>query len=109
MTEFAFDLRLDVAMRVEAESFEAAVKLLREKFNCADANFGAWDNGDPILAEASLTYEPNKDSLFEVDGDPVEVCPECGAIEGTPEWGTVGDGFDGYCPDCADKRDHLYE
>jgi hypothetical protein len=30
------------------------------------------------------------------------VCPRCGAVEGTPEWGTVGDGYDGYCPTCSD-------
>lgn len=33
-------------------------------------------------------------------------CRECGAIEGTEEYGTVGDGFDGLCPSCADKADH---
>lgn len=40
-----------------------------------------------------------------------ECCPGCGAVEGTPEWGTVGDGFDGYCPSCADKREEegVYE
>jgi len=32
-------------------------------------------------------------------------CPDCGAVEGTEEWGTVGDGFDGYCPSCADLRE----
>ena len=32
-------------------------------------------------------------------------CPNCGAVEGTEEWGTVGDGFDGYCPGCADERE----
>lgn len=32
-------------------------------------------------------------------------CPGCGAIEGTEDYGTVGDGFDGYCPSCADKRE----
>jgi hypothetical protein len=32
-------------------------------------------------------------------------CLGCGAIEGTEEYGTVGDGFDGYCPSCADKRE----
>jgi hypothetical protein len=32
-------------------------------------------------------------------------CPGCDAVEGTPEWGTVGDGFDGYCPSCADERE----
>lgn len=38
-------------------------------------------------------------------GDGPVVCPGCEAVEGTSEWGTVGDGFDGYCPSCADKRD----
>ena len=32
-------------------------------------------------------------------------CPECSAVEGTEKWGTVGDGYDGYCPSCADKRE----
>jgi hypothetical protein len=32
-------------------------------------------------------------------------CPGCGVVEGTREYGTVGDGFDGYCPSCADKRE----
>ena len=41
--------------------------------------------------------------------DDVTVCPGCGAVEGTAEWGTVGDGFDGYCPSCADQRDHREE
>ena len=40
-----------------------------------------------------------------MDGEETEVCPGCGAIEGLPEWGTVGDGFDGYCPSCADRRE----
>ncbi len=34
-----------------------------------------------------------------------EVCSKCNAIEGSPEWGTVGDGFDGMCPCCADKEE----
>lgn len=32
-------------------------------------------------------------------------CSECGAVEGTAEYGTVGDGFDGLCPNCADKAE----
>lgn len=103
--EYAFDLKLDVSLRVRASSYEQAVKKLRRKLDCANANFGAWDNGDPILAEASLNYDPPKDALYEFDGDPAEVCPGCGAIEGEPEWGTVGDGFEGYCGNCADKRE----
>jgi hypothetical protein len=33
------------------------------------------------------------------DDDP---CTQCGAVPGTEEYGTVGDGFDGLCPSCAD-------
>jgi len=105
MNKYAFDLKLDVSLRVEAKSYAEAVKILREKLNCAEANFGAWDNGDPIEGEASLNYDPPKDDIYEVNGDPACACPGCGAIEGEPEWGTVGDGFDGYCPSCADKRE----
>lgn len=32
-------------------------------------------------------------------------CVDCGAIEGTEEYGTPGDGFDGRCPNCADKHE----
>src|SRR5215472_4379030 len=34
----------------------------------------------------------------ELEAADAEVCPGCGAVEGTEAWGTVGDGFDGYCP-----------
>jgi predicted metal-dependent peptidase len=37
--------------------------------------------------------------------DDDEACRECGAVPGTPEYGTVGDGFDGLCPSCADKAE----
>jgi hypothetical protein len=40
-----------------------------------------------------------------VSNDDVEACEECGAIPGTPDYGTVGDGFDGLCPSCADKAE----
>lgn len=51
----------------------------------------------PAEYEASLHADP--------DDDEPEVCPSCGAVEGTDAWGTAGDGFDGYCPSCADKRE----
>lgn len=101
--EFAFDLKLNVALRVTAKGFDDAVKKLKEKLDCADANFGAWDNGNPILGEATLNGPVTKDTLFEIDGDVPEVCPKCEAIEGSEAWGTVGDGYNGYCPSCADK------
>lgn len=52
-------------------------------------------------------------TVLDQDGEQVTVdlddedviCPGCGAIEGSDEYGTVGDRFDGYCPSCADHRD----
>lgn len=32
-----------------------------------------------------------------------EPCRECGAVPGTSEYGTAGDGYDGLCPSCADE------
>lgn len=106
MTEFAFDLKLNVAVRVNASTFAEAASILHDKLSCADANFGAWPNGDPIVAEVFLSGDVKPDMLFEVDGEEAVVCPDCQAIEGTEEWGTVGDGYDGYCPSCADKREN---
>jgi hypothetical protein len=67
--EYAFDLKLDVALRVRAATFEAAVKILKERLDCAEANLGAWPNGDPILCEASLNGEVTPEMLYEIDGE----------------------------------------
>lgn len=67
--EYAFDLELRAAIRVKATSEEEARELLRENLECADSNFGAWPNGDPITGEASLW---NILGLYEVDGKNVE-------------------------------------
>ncbi len=109
MKEYAFDLTLRVAIRVPAENSGQAVERLKEVFDCADSNFGAWPNGDPVTGEASLAEDVTTQNLFEIDGDQSEVCPSCGAVEGELEWGTVGDGFDGYCASCADKREETGE
>lgn len=58
--------------------------------------------------------EPSVTTITERNGDEVclcqmclddRTCPGCDAVEGTEKWGTVGDGFDGYCPSCADERE----
>lgn len=69
MTEYAFDVKLFATIRVKASSEAEARKMLHEALDCADSNFGAWPNGDPITAEASLD---GRAELFEVDGEPVE-------------------------------------
>ena len=67
-TEYAFDVKLFATIRVKADSEEQARAMLREHLDTADANFGAWPDGTPILAEASM--EGTAD-LIEVDGEAV--------------------------------------
>lgn len=75
MNEYAFDCTLACAIRVQAPSEEAARALLRETINAAEANLGAWPNGDPILCEVSLIDEEEfttalgRPALYEVNGE----------------------------------------
>lgn len=39
------------------------------------------------------------------DGEDDDRCRICGAVEGTSDYGTAGDGFDGMCPSCADATE----
>lgn len=55
---YLFDVTLKVALRVNASSEAEARKILEESLDCADANFGSFSDGSPILGEASLTGEP---------------------------------------------------
>jgi len=73
MPEYAFDATVRIAIRVNAASEQEARNLLDRHLDCADANFGAWDDGDPILAEASLWDRPR---VFEIDGEPYEPLPD---------------------------------
>lgn len=57
MKEFAFDCKLWAVIRVKADSEADARAMLNEALECADANFGSWPDGAPILAEASLEGE----------------------------------------------------
>ena len=65
--EYAFDVKLFATIRVQAESVDEARQMVREHVDCADANFGAWPNGDPILAEASV--DDDELPLIEIDGE----------------------------------------
>lgn len=67
--EYAFDVKLLASIRVKASSEAEARVMLKEAFDCADTNFGAWPNGDPILAEASTDGDAD---LYEIDGTPVD-------------------------------------
>jgi hypothetical protein len=64
--EYAFDCTLVCAIRVRAESPEAAAAMVRAEIDGAEANLGQWPNGDPILCEVSVEGDLD---LFEVDGN----------------------------------------
>jgi hypothetical protein len=72
--EYLFDVKLFASIRVRAESEDQARRMMREHIDAADANLGAWPNGDPILCEVSLD-EPDNDALIEVDGEEPEIDP----------------------------------
>lgn len=64
--EFLFDVKLFAAIRVTAASEAEARQKLAGALDCADTNFGAWPDGTPILAEASMDGDAD---LQEVDGE----------------------------------------
>lgn len=69
LTTYTFDIKLLATIRVKAESATAATKKLRANLECADSNFGAWDDsGDPILGEASIDGDVD---LIEIEGEAV--------------------------------------
>ena len=69
LAEFAFDCKLTAAIRVKAKSRAEAEAILRETLDAASCNAGLWDNGDPIVFEASLDADTPLD-LYEVNGEP---------------------------------------
>ena len=69
MHEYLFDVKMFAAIRVKAGNEKEARELVRECLECADANFGAWPNGDPILGEASV--DDDEMPLIEIDGEAV--------------------------------------
>lgn len=70
MAEFMFDVKLFATIRVNADSEREARRMINAVLNGADANFGAWPNGDPILGTVSQD-NPDEDTLVEIDGEAV--------------------------------------
>lgn len=68
MREYLFDVKLFASVRVNANNIAEARKMLNDVFDCADANFGAWPDGDPVTAEASQDGDAD---LIEIDGEDV--------------------------------------
>jgi hypothetical protein len=94
--EYAFDVVMTATIRVRANSVAMARATLKEKLDAADSNFGAWDDGEPILGEASLHHI---EDLREIDGKEAVMLDEkeCTTCQGTGEHPTEEDGD---CEDC---------
>lgn len=79
---YGFDLELSCSLHVKATSHEHALRILRDKLDCADSNLGLWPDGSPILCETSLRGTPE---LYEVDDEerraPPPIVFEPGRIE----------------------------
>jgi len=73
MPAYTFDMLLAASITVEADNPHDARAWLVTKLNCADTNFGAFDNGNPILGEVSLADE-DAPTLVMIDG--ADVAPK---------------------------------
>jgi hypothetical protein len=69
--EYAFDVNLNGAIRVMADSEAAAREFLDKYLDSAEVYMG---EGEPVYlkGEVSLATEPNEAQLFQVDGEDVE-------------------------------------
>lgn len=54
MPTFLIDAEVRVAIRIEAANAQSAKRILYDLIDCADANFGSFADGEPIIGEASI-------------------------------------------------------
>jgi len=72
MKEFLFDMKMQAAIRVTAETETQARKMLDESMDCAEGNLGAWPDGSPILCEISMSEDPQLAEATDVEPQPIE-------------------------------------
>jgi hypothetical protein len=70
MTEYAFDVKMFAAIRIDAESEEDARKVLNEVLDYIDVSYENAEHGNQV-AGVSLSTDDEDPYLFEIDGDPV--------------------------------------
>lgn len=70
MRAYTFDIKLNAAVTVNAETAMKALAMVQAVFECADCNGGAWPNGEPVLFEASLRQRPD---IGMIDGEDYQV------------------------------------
>jgi hypothetical protein len=72
MKEFLFDVKMQAAIRVQAETEEEGRKMLGEALDCADGNVGSWPNGDPITCEISMAEDPQLAEASDIEPKPIK-------------------------------------
>ncbi len=68
---FTFDVKLFATIEVAASSENEARTLHNSKLGAASCNGGCWENGQPILFEASVDDGESACELVTVDGQSV--------------------------------------
>jgi hypothetical protein len=61
MSKFTFSVTLLATFTVEASTEVEAEYLVREAIDGNTANFGAWPDGSPVLADVSIEGELDRD------------------------------------------------
>lgn len=96
--------------------FDAEYALSRLEREILRGAFAVLLNDDADTAAVARVADCSLDDVLEMmrrfrvtdpagEDDNDEPCRECGAVPGSPGYGTVGDGFDGLCPSCADREE----
>lgn len=68
---FTFDVKLFATVEVVSNTEEEARAHLRDKLGAASCNAGCWNNGTPILFEASVDDGDSACELVSIDGESV--------------------------------------
>ncbi len=57
MPDHKFDIELYTSVTVTADTEEAARQMIIDRMENVEANFGSWENGDPILGEIGIVED----------------------------------------------------
>jgi hypothetical protein len=93
---------------VERLAIKAADEVVDKLFvEEAKEQYGFGSDGD-VEIDDNAVVSRGEDGAYVmgwvyVRNEEAGACTECGAFPGTPEYGTVGDGCDNMCGNCADK------
>ncbi|MEV5264772.1 hypothetical protein [Streptomyces werraensis] len=103
LKEYAYDGKVDIVLRVKAASRAEADAKIRELLGQEQGIGIDWPNGvrgsGECINDMPLIFDdPDDQDDEEPDEEPDEKCRTCG------EPNTNGEGYEGECGECADRR-----